>query len=525
MAGGPLHTLFLTPNGVYAAGSNASRQLGRLSLDGGKGTSPKPLLVPSLELTDQGSAGASGGVGGVGGAGGSGAGSSGAGGSIALPVAPYEAGEELPGGALTRPERDGDAFARRAPTLTPAETTQFIVGEAAFQIAWVEAPASATLADRDGVGPLFHAVSCLGCHFQNGRGAPPPVETDAFTLLVRLSRPGTSPTGGPLSDPVYGDQIQPRGLGGVAPEARVRVAWAEVPGVFADKSPYSLAKPTLLLDQLGYGPLPPEALLSPRIAPPVFGLGLLEAIPEAAIVALADPDDLDGDGISGRPNRVFDVVSGATRLGRFGWKANQPSLHQQNMAAFSGDLGLTTPLFPGPSCTSSQVVCLASPSGGAPEVDDARAVATTAYTRFLAVPARVGAAEPGVLMGKQLFHSLGCASCHAPRFLTGDTDGPSLAQQTIFPYTDLLLHDLGPGLADDRPDFLATGNEWRTPPLWGIGLTALVSGHTRFLHDGRARSVSEAILWHGGEAEKAREGFRALTADEREALLAFVNSL
>jgi CxxC motif-containing protein (DUF1111 family) len=195
------------------------------------------------------------------------------------------------------------------------------------------------------------------------------------------------------------------------------------------------------------------------------------------------------------------------------------------MAAFSGDLGLTTPLFPEPSCTASQLTCLASPSGGTPEVDQARAAATTAYTRFLAVPARVGASLPHVLMGKQLFLSLGCASCHVPRFVTGDALGPSLAGQTIYPYTDLLLHDLGPDLADDRPDFLADGREWRTPPLWGIGLTALVSGHTRFLHDGRARSVSEAILWHGGEAQNAREGYRSLTAEERECLLAFVSSL
>ena len=258
----------------------------------------------------------------------------------------------------------------------------------------------------------------------------------------------------------------------------------------------------------------------------MIGLGLLEAIPEQAILANADPDDRDGDGVSGRANRVWDHASQSTRLGRFGWKAGQPSLDQQNADAFFNDMGLTTTLLAGSSCSASQTDCLTQPHGGAPEVSDNILAQVLFYTRNLGVPARRRVDDPQVLAGKGLFHQAGCQSCHTPKFTTAaDAAEPELSGQVIRPYSDLLLHDMGAGLADNRPEFQASGREWRTPPLWGIGLTETVNGHTRFLHDGRARNLLEAILWHGGEAEGARQKVMAFDAGERAALLAFLESL
>ncbi|RYE86489.1 MAG: hypothetical protein EOO75_15670, partial [Myxococcales bacterium] len=279
------------------------------------------------------------------------------------------------------------------------------------------------------------------------------------------------------------------------------------------------------LQSLGYGPLASDVQMSPRIASPLQGGGLLEAIAASDLLALADPDDADGDGISGRPNWLPDGAGGQV-LGRFGWKSNQPSLLVQNATAFQNDLGLTSPLLPTEVCTPAQTACLAAPTGGSPELAAGRVEQVTRYTRSLAVPYRPGASDPEVLAGKAIFASVGCTGCHHPSFTTpDDPSAPWLSAQTIWPYTDLLLHDLGPGLADDRPDHEASGREWRTPPLWGLGRTKAVSGHTRFLHDGRARSVLEAILWHGGEAQGAREAVRQLDAGQRQALLRFLGSL
>jgi CxxC motif-containing protein (DUF1111 family) len=267
-------------------------------------------------------------------------------------------------------------------------------------------------------------------------------------------------------------------------------------------------------------------MMSPRTAPAMIGLGLLEAIDESAIVALADETDTNGDGISGRTNYVWDPKAQATRLGRFGWKANQAGIEQQTSGAFLGDMGITSPLFPTNNCPPAQATCRAQIDGGEPEADQETIDQVTYYGRLLAVPARRDAQAADVLHGKQLFIDAGCASCHTPKLVTGDFEGiPEISHQTIFPYSDMLLHDMGDELADHRPDFLATGTEWRTSPLWGLGLVHVVNGHTNFLHDGRARDVSEAILWHGGEATDAREAYRAMDARERASLLRFVESL
>jgi CxxC motif-containing protein (DUF1111 family) len=304
------------------------------------------------------------------------------------------------------------------------------------------------------------------------------------------------------------------------------VVTESVAGRYDDGTEYELAAPRYELRDLAFGEMAADTMLSPRTAPQMIGLGLLQAIDEADLLALADPNDADENGISGRPNRVWDVASESVMLGRFGWKANQPRLEQQNSGAFVGDIGITSPLFPDENCTSAQPECLEALSGGSPEIDLEEVAHVDFYSKYLAVPARRDYTDPTVLQGEALFGQLGCGGCHVTTFKTGVVDdSPALSSQTIHPYTDLLLHDLGDALADGRPDFEADGNEWRTPPLWGIGLFQDVNGHTRYLHDGRARNLEEAVLWHGGEAADTTAAFKALSADERAALLLFLGSL
>ncbi len=442
-----------------------------------------------------------------------------------------EPGEHLSGGATTVLRTDQNAFSLPSANLSPLRRLDFSVGNSFFRNPWVIAPASTDA--RDGLGPLFNTNACQNCHIKDGRGHPPgPDAVHAVSMLVRLSVPAGGNDEerllrqGVIPEPVYGGQLQDTAIPGVAPEGRVRIDYTPVPVTFADGTVVELRKPTLRITDTGYGDLHPDTLFSARIAPPVIGLGLLEAISDDDILANADPDDRDGDGISGRPNRVWDRASETTALGRFGWKAGQPNLNQQNAEAFANDMGLTSSLVPSDGCTPAQTDCLAAPHGGEPEVSDNILATVLFYSRNLGVPARRNVDAPEVLRGKTLFHRAGCQQCHTPSFTTrADAAEPELASQTIWPYTDLLLHDMGDGLADGRPEFLATGREWRTPPLWGIGLTEAVNGHTFFLHDGRARNLLEAILWHGGEAENAKQTVLQFTAEERDALLAFLNSL
>jgi CxxC motif-containing protein (DUF1111 family) len=295
----------------------------------------------------------------------------------------------------------------------------------------------------------------------------------------------------------------------------------------------SLRKPTYSITDLKYGPLHPKTMMSPRVAPQMIGLGLIEAIPEEQIRAHADPDDKDGDGISGRANEVWSMEKHKLMLGRFGWKAGMPSIGEQSAGAFAGDMGISNPLVQKASgdCTAAESICLNAPNGnserdGNLEIGQKLFDHVVFYAQNLAVPPRRNAKDAAIVKGKTLFYGLGCQACHTPSFTTGSVEGqPHLSNQKIWPYTDLLLHDMGDGLADNRPEGIANGREWRTSPLWGIGLTQTVSGHTFFLHDGRARNIEEAILWHGGEAQASRDGYAALSKAERDALDAFVNSL
>ncbi len=429
----------------------------------------------------------------------------------------------LSGGAgATVFDETENAFALAVPKLSSRQRRAFAVGNSFFNRNWVTAPASTT--GRDGLGPTFNAQSCSSCHFKDGRAQPPRGGRDAeLGLLLRLSVAG--PGGRPQPVRRYGGQLQDRAIVGVPAEGRIRITRSPLRGRYADGTPYTLLAPRYEVVNGAFGPLPADMRISPRVAPAVFGVGLLEAVPERAIVAQADPGDADGDGVSGRANRVGGERSGGTRLGRFGWKANVPTVEQQNAGALQGDIGITNPIFDEQNCARGQDACAAAPGGGAPEVDEHTLQRVTFYTRTLAVPARRAVEAPDASAGERTFEELGCTSCHRPELRTGASDVPALAGQDIRPYTDLLLHDMGSGLADGRPDGLASGSEWRTPPLWGIGLVEAVNGHTRFLHDGRARDLSEAILWHGGEARAAMERFRALARPQRRDLLAFLESL
>ena len=439
------------------------------------------------------------------------------------PAATVDA-EELSGGDTTVFDATRHAFSFPVRNLREEHRAAFFVGNSFFNQNWIVAPASP--AGRDGLGPLFNARSCSACHFKDGRSQPPQPGVPMTVMLLRASVPGRGPHGEPVPDPVYGGQIQGQAIPGVTPEADAVVTYEEQPGQFVDGEKYSLRKPAYALRNLGYGPTATNLLLSPRVAPAMIGVGLLEAVPEETIHALADPDDRDGDGISGRVNFVWDQAAGKKSLGRFGWKAEQPTVHQQSATAFVEDLGITSSARPSGNHTVLQVMHTKQPEQHAPEVSDKILGDVVAYSCLLGVPARRKVSDPLVQRGRQLFSEAGCAKCHQPVLKTAAAwKYPELASQTIRPYTDLLLHDLGDELSDRRPAFEADGREWRTPPLWGIGLVEKVNGHTAFLHDGRARNLSEAILWHGGEAKPAGENFRSMPRVDREALLEFLKSL
>ena len=447
---------------------------------------------------------------------------------ILAPAADFAAAERweaLPGGTATNRKRFGaKAFSQFSAGLALARRADFFIGNGLFRRPWITAPASTRSAD--GLGPLYNARACQRCHLRDGRGHPPADDGDSrVSMLARLGVPAP---GGAAPDPVYGGQLQDLAIPGHAPEGRLEIRYRERPVRLAGGETASLRVPEYRVRAPGYGPLHPEARLSPRVAQPMIGLGLLEAVAAADLLARADPDDADGDGISGRPNRLPDG-----RLGRFGWKAGQPDLRGQIVSALSADLGLSSPDRDQEwgDCTAAQAACRAAPHGESPEDGDVEVPELfigklLAYSRNLAVPARRGADDPAVLRGKKLFYGSGCIGCHAPKHATRrDYPEAALAGQLIWPYTDLLLHDMGEGLADGLPEGAANGREWRTPPLWGIGLTEAVSGHTQFLHDGRARNLLEAVLWHGGEAQASRDAVAAMAPAERAALLAFLNSL
>lgn len=423
------------------------------------------------------------------------------------------------GGETTVARTDTDAFSQPAANLDTLERRVFDRGETLFDRTWIAAPSDAP--HREGLGPLFNAASCSACHARDGRAAPPgDVERVSPGLVMRLSPVDVSAvsTGADL-----GHQIQDRSIGDIRPEATVLVTYDEVPGTYPDGTPYSLRMPAYRLD--GVDRASAVGGLSPRIAPAIVGVGLLEAVPAEVLRGLADPDDRDGDGVSGSLRSVESASEGDMVVGRFGWKAGTGNVLDQVAGAFATDIGITTTLHPDGPCSPSQDDCLIASGDGAPELSDDRLADVVFYASTLAVPGRRNLDDPDVRAGAELFASIGCEACHTAELITGTHPIAALSNQRIHPYTDLLLHDMGPRLADRGSDRDGLAAEWRTPPLWGLGLIGTVNGHTSLLHDGRARSIEEAILWHGGEADASARGFRALDAVDRARVIEFLRSL
>lgn len=465
--------------------------------------------------------------------------------AVTAPAADFskpQAFEAMSGGAATSTASvTGNAFSHPSANLKGEARSDFFVGNGLFKKVWVSAPSSTQASD--GLGPLFNARSCQRCHLKDGRGHPPAGPDDlATSMFLRLSVPPRNERQRlalaskellRIPEPTYGGQLQDFAVPGIPAEGRMVIAYEDVPVELNGGETIVLRKPSYSVSDLGYGPMAPDALLSPRVAPPMIGLGLLEAIHPGDILAQADPDDADGNGISGRPSMVRDPDTGEIVLGRFGWKASNPTVHTQTAGAFAGDIGISNPGSPDPfgDCTENQPACRAKPTGvqarlGDTEAPDPVLDLVVFYSKNLAVPERRDVDDPQVLRGKALFNQTGCADCHRPSYVTSrNAENPEHRFQLIWPYTDMLLHDMGEGLADGRPVGDASGSEWRTAPLWGIGLTETVNGHTFFLHDGRARNLLEAILWHGGEAQAARDAVVAMEPSERADLIRFLESL
>ncbi|MBX2865493.1 MAG: thiol oxidoreductase [Leptolyngbyaceae cyanobacterium MAG.088] len=415
-------------------------------------------------------------------------------------------------GDATAFNRTSSAYEEAPPNLNPWETEEHDLGDEVFEEAFVSTPNT----ESSGLGPVFNNASCVSCHIRNGRGMPEPGQ-----LLLRVTdgeamahQSATNKSEALKNAPPVqglGNQVQDFSIIGETPEAKVDILWKETAGAYTDGTPYRLRSPQINVTLANGEPLPDTVQVSPRVPPHVYGLGLLEAIPEQDILALADPDDRDGDGISGRPNQVWDEQTQDVALGRFGWKANSPNLLQQSADAYFNDMGITSPLFPA--------------EDGTTEIDQEKLVLAAAYAQTLAAPARTLMDDAQVQRGEKLFTEASCNACHVANFHTGSHKYPALRNQEIHPYTDLLLHDMGEGLADNRADFAANGQEWRTPSLWGVGLAQTVLPYSGYLHDGRARTFEEAILWHGGEADASKVAFETMSTEDREALVRFLQSL
>ncbi|MNR90715.1 Cytochrome c [compost metagenome] len=432
----------------------------------------------------------------------------------------------LSGGSATVFDDSREAYLQASPVMDPDNAAAFAQGRSLFRQSWVVAPANDRAA---GLGPLYNRISCIACHTKNGRGgAPDGPDGTMQAMLLRLSIPGSNPHGGPMPHPAYGDQLNERGVPGVPGEGIGYLIYDEHIETLADGSKVYLRKANVHFKELAYGALGADVMVSPRVGPAVYGLGLLEAISDDTILALAKQSKPDG--IGGRVNIVWDAMAQKEAIGRFGMKANVATLTEQIANAFSGDLGITSPLIPQENCSKVQTACQRAPSGGesegATELTRAELYANVFYLRMLAVPARRNVNDQQVIRGNRLFVQARCIACHASPLRTRpDAALPALSNQLIRPYTDLLLHDMGPGLADGRSDYLANGREWRTPPLWGIGLTHKINPDAGYLHDGRARTLLEAIMWHGGEGNYSKEAVRAMSTEDRKALLRFLESL
>ncbi|MEO0973855.1 MAG: di-heme oxidoredictase family protein [Pseudomonadota bacterium] len=392
------------------------------------------------------------------------------------------------------------AFGHALPALSDDGFVRMHRGKLVFVRTWEAAGSGTSHGGHTGLGPLYNATSCADCHYRDGRGAR---DGGPTPLIYGLRDVPSVPAS-------WGQQLQTFGAG-VSPEGAVSIEYREHEVHLGDGTSHTLRQPRYAL----VGRDDADAL-APRTAPTLIGLGLLEAIAAADIVAAADPHDRDADGISGRVSWLPGTDSLAPVVGRFGWKATQRDLPEQIAKALAEDMGIDSRRWVG--------------TRGPTEITDQDFDRLVEYVRVLAPPAP-RRDDPLYTSGKAAFNALGCADCHRAEWTLPQTVKahapwlpPGVGGENIAPYTDLLLHDLGPALADgDGQD--ERSREWRTPPLWGLGLMSAVNGNLRLLHDGRAHSFEEAILWHGGEAREARAGFQALQAEQRRALLAFLESI
>lgn len=435
--------------------------------------------------------------------------------------------EQFPGGETTVIDASSAAFEFSAGNLDNSDLLSFFGGNSLFEQAWVTAPASTTA--RDGLGPVINARACANCHDFDGRGHVPEFDGDLnHGLLLRLNQAQKNEFGAYIGDPVYGGQLQDQSISNVIAEGNFKITYADKIIEYPDGNQVALRVPSYEFTNLGYGEMDVNTKISPRIANQMIGLGLLEAISEEDLSLNVDEFDADSDGISGRFNQVYDYKNNATVNGRFGWKANQPSLEQQIAGAFQGDMGLTSKIFQDENCTigiDCESIINGNNEGEDYEISDNALELVTFYSSTLAVPIRRDFDTEETIEGKKLFFEAKCNACHVQKYVTGSHAISALEEQIIYPYTDLLLHDMGDDLADEIGDFMATPNEWRTPPLWGLGLIETVNGHTELLHDGRARNVEEAILWHGGEAQNAKETFMSYSENQRQRVIDFINTL
>lgn len=438
------------------------------------------------------------------------------------------------GGKLSSPVSGELSFRLPYEGLSKKHGKRFIKGHEQFDEIWVLAPAPGVW----GLGPTFNEANCEGCHPNNSRAQPAKMGTQVEKGNV-IKFGYRHPNGDVIpSHPWYGDQLQNRAAENRVPiEGNAVVTYETINYEYPDKTLVTLKKPIIELEDLNFGEIDESTLVSMRVAPQVIGLGLLEWVPDEDLLKIAERQKREG--LSGRPNYVIDLETERVVIGRFGWKATQPNLKQQTAVAFHSDIGATTFFFPEKNCPEIQIGCRELPSaakcggqGGCtgnnfrPEVLPSRLRNITTYLQTLNIPERRITDSEEVIAGETLFHESGCASCHAPTLRTGKKALlKELTDMVFHPYTDLLLHDMGEQLADHRSEGSATGREWRTPPLWGIGLINEISGGLALLHDGRAASIEEAILWHGGEASSSRQKFVSLAKPERERVIKFINSL
>ncbi|QCU89239.1 di-heme oxidoredictase family protein [Thiomicrorhabdus sediminis] len=451
------------------------------------------------------------------------------------------ANAKLPGGDGSVEYQPFASYLLPMANMSEDAKTDFHAARALAHQPWVKAPASTTA--RDGLGPIYNARSCLACHINGGRGLMPNDGKQRLTQgVVRLS---VEDEKGVRAHPVYGEQLQTQSIALAhqlnlaaslyksepKPEAYAYIDWQYKQYVYADGSKVELRHPKLRLQRLAYGELGEKVRLSLRNAPPIHGVGLLEMISEKDILA-NQKQQADQGLVSGKVNRVFDPQSAQTVIGRFGWKANQPSVLVQTAQAFQQDIGISNPLFTDQPCTRYEKECRQQPLGYVRnskepfELNNRLLQAVADFSKNLAVPKARQMGKTLSVQGDKLFKQTGCIACHKASYVTTeDKQFPQLSNQQIWPYSDLLVHDMGEALADNRSDFLAGGREWRTAPLWGIGLSERVNGSHNFLHDGRARTIEEAILWHGGEAEFSKQNFVKLTQQQRQLLLDFIKAI